>query len=119
MVYAHGDRRQDVRQRRIMWLAMLVLAVSSLATAAVVFAGSGGEKTSGGDKVMTRAAEILDLDPAVLVSAIEAELTALVESGDLSQEEADAKLEATLVGADKAKATKKNWATKEEGGTTE
>ena len=99
MVYAHGDMRWDVRQRRIMWLAMLVLAVSSLATAAVVFAGSGGEKTSSGDKVMTRAAEILDLDPAVLVSgieqakleleeewiaAIEADLTALVESGDLS-----------------------------------
>ena len=97
------------------------------------FAGGHGEKTSSGDKVMTRAAEILDWDSAVLVSAmkqakqepeeerfasIEPELTALVESGDLSQEEADAKLEATLVGADKAKATKKIWATKEEGGTT-
>ena len=123
-----------MKHRRIMWLAMLVLAVSSLATAAVVFAGGDGEKTSSGDKVMTRAAEILDLDPAVLVSAIkqakqeleeeriasiEAELTTLAESGDLSQEEADAKLEATLVGADKTKATKKSWATKEEGGTSE
>jgi len=43
----------------------------------------------------------------------------LAESGDLSQEEPDAKLEATLVGADKAKATKKSWETKEEGGTIE
>ena len=63
------------------------------------FAGGHGEKTSSGDKVMTRAAEILDWDSAVLVSAmkqakqepeeerfasIEPELTALAESGDLS-----------------------------------
>lgn len=46
------------------------LAVSSLATAAFVFAGGDGEKTSSGAKVMTRAAEILDFDPAVLVSAM-------------------------------------------------
>ena len=83
-------------------------------TVAAMFAGAGVP-------VFDADAEVRAMQGAggELIAAIEAELTALAESGDLSQEEPDAKLEATLVGADKAKATKKSWETKEEGGTIE
>ena len=104
-------------RRKTIWLAVVVLAITSVTSAAVVFAGDDVDKSSRIDSFPARVAHILELDEAVVadamrqakeelradkIAALEATLAAMVESGELTQEEADAKLQGMLDGGKKA-----------------
>ena len=117
-----------MKQQRVIWMFVLVLAIMSVASAAVVFADSENKDDSAVDSFSSRVAEILGLDEAVVADAIEqakqemwaekvelieAQLAEMVESGELTQEEADAKLEWLL--AEPAKTSKKKAASAKSG----
>jgi hypothetical protein len=97
-----------MKQRKAVWLMALVLVLISATAVAVVPSGDVGGKVTAGDRFSARVAEILELDQPVVagalrqakeelrankVATIEANLGGRVVSGEMTQKEADAKLQ--------------------------
>ena len=114
-------------------LAAVLLATASAISTTVILAGGEDAESSGVDKLSIRVAAILGLDETIVDDAIkqarrelwnealqaklttyEAKLTAMVEKGELTQEQANAKLAAFQSKSDYAAALKKKVASKAE-----
>ena len=101
-----------MKRQWVMLLAVMLLVIASTVSAAVVTAGGEDGKVSAIDKLSSKVAAILGLDEEVVdgaikqartelkeeavqskVDAYEAKLSSLVEQGELTQEQADEKLQ--------------------------
>ena len=107
-----------MNKRRVLLLIVVLLAATSTISAAVVLAGEEDDKTSVIDKLSSKVAAILGLEETVVDAAIkqarmelkkeavqarmseyQTKLAALVEKGELTQEQADEKLNVFKSGA--------------------
>ena len=122
-----------MKKRWMLLLVVLLLATTSTISTTAILAGGEDALSSGVDKLSSRVAAILGLDETVVDDAIkqartelwdealqakltayEAKLAAMVEKGELTQEQADAKLEAFKSGSYDAAAWKMKAASKYE-----
>ena len=120
-----------MKKRWITLLVVVLLAIASTVSTTLILAGGEDAQPSGVDELSSRVAAILGLDETVVndaiiqarkelwevafhakLTAIEAKLAAMVDNGDLTQEEADKKLEAFQSGSKHPATLKKKVASK-------
>lgn len=122
-----------MKKRWITVLGVVLLAIASTISATVILAGGEDGEPSGVDKLSAKVAAILGLDETIVddaiqqarrelweeglqakVAAFEEKLTAMVEKGLLTQEQADEKLAAFQSKSNYDSGLKKKTASKEE-----